>query len=83
MPRYPLLCKYGMVVLYTRKLPEHWRHFESFFAYSVSIPSIHVLRANVGGFSKLPRAYVCGLDFDTFESLLLEHDDHHRAGLPI
>jgi hypothetical protein len=56
-------------------LPEPWRHFESFLYCSVSELSIHVLRANVGGFSNLPRAYVCYPDFDMFEPSLLENDD--------
>jgi hypothetical protein len=60
---------------YTRKLPEPWRHFESFLNYSVSELSIHVLRANVGGFPNLPSAYVCYPDSDIFEPLLLDNDD--------
>ena len=60
-PCYPLLCSYGTVWWYTRELPEPRRHFESLFVYTVSELSIHVLRANVGGFSKLPRAYVLTL----------------------
>ena len=72
-----------MVVLYTREMPEPWRHFESFSAYSLSELSIHVLRANVGGFSKLPRAYVCGPAFDTFDPLPLEHDDLQYVRLSI
>ena len=68
---------------YARKLPISWRRFEGFLGCSVSIPSTNVLRANVGGFVNLPRAYVYDPDSNMFKPWLLDNDDLRLDGLSI